>query len=403
MPRFAYSAYADTGRLIKGEIEADSNAAALDLLALRGLTPVSVSEGTRNVPWWARDISFGGNGIRQQELISFFSNFSAMLNARYPLMKALRFCHVQSRNPIMKRSLNAVAEAVADGAQLHVACGRENKVFPEHLVTLIKLGEQSNSLQQVVRSISEMLEQQHELKRELRGTLVYPLILLLMSVLVISLIVFYLVPTLQPVFSSAGAPLPTPLAIMMASREIIVSGWPVLAAAAACLLVLILHSGSRLIQWLRPLLMKLPVLGLHIRQRETLSFCQTMSLMLSSGATLPQALATSRRMGGSVALQDMLEQAEMAVADGGRMSDVLTQSQLLDPMAAALIEAAEETDRLAETFKTIVNDLSARLRATLKQAMQLLTPILTLAIGLTVGAVILSTISAIMDINDIAI
>lgn len=403
MPRFSYSAYADTGRLIKGEIEAESDALALDMLATRGLTPVSVAAGTNAIPWWARDLSFGGSGVRHRELIHFFANFAAMLKARFPLLKALQYCHDQTRNPIMKRSLSAIRDAVADGAPLHEALHREGKVFPDHLVSLVKLGEQSNSLSQVVQRIASMLSEQHATKRELRGALIYPMILLLMAVLVMALIVFYLAPTLLPVFASAGAPTPVPLKVMAAIRTSVIDWWPMLILTAVFMVLLASFWGRRIIKACRPIVQHLPVIGPYIRQSETLRFSQTMSLMLGSGASVPQALATSRQILGFSPFGALIGQAEKSVIEGGQMSEALTQSPLIEPMAAALIEAAEETDQLTESFQTITDDLSTRLRAMLKQAMQLLVPVLTLIIGITVGAVILTTISAIMDINDIAI
>lgn len=405
MPRFAYSAYADTGLLLKGELEADNGTDALSILAARGLTPAAISENALAIPWWSRDVSFRRSGlhVRRQELSQFFSNLAAMLNAHFPLLKALEFCGGQTRDKTMKRSLDMLRGAVENGRQLHQAMRQAEGVFPTYIVALIELGENSNSLATIVKRIDTMLLDQTAMQRELRSTLIYPAILLVVGLFVMSLIIFYLVPTLLPVFSSAGATVPLALQFMSYVHDAVLDGWPVLVSGFLGFTILIAVWGRGLLDACAPILRRLPLIGPYNQRSETLRICQTLTLMLGCGANLAQALATCRQTCQTSAYITLAERAERAVTDGGRMSDVTSNNDLVDPMVAALIEAAEETDRLGEVFETIVADLSVKLRQTLKQSIQLITPVLTLLIGIVVGAVILSTITAIMDINDLAI
>ncbi len=405
MPRFAYSAYDPAGKLVRGELDCTSDIEALDHLAVLGLTPVEVQQGGVSGPWWSREISLSGQAgaLKPAALEQFFTTLSALLAASFPLPRALQYAAQQSRDQATRRVIERLHGAVENGATLASAMADAGPAFPDRLVTLVGVGEGSNTLPEVTKRIAQLLAEQARLKRELKGALVYPMILLGMSVLVMALIVFYLVPTLEPVFRSAQAALPLPLQIMSSLRSVLLSTWPVLLVGAGMLLVAALLARRSLGQHLNALAMRLPIVGRFLRQRATLEICQTMSLMLGSGATLSQALTTARKATPNPAYAAVLAGAEDTITSGGRLSDTLVGHPLIDQMSAMLLQAGEEADRLPDVLDTVTRDLTDRTRRTLTQLIQLLTPVMTLLIGFSVGAVILSTISAIMDLNDIAL
>ncbi|KNG93787.1 type II secretion system F family protein [Pseudaestuariivita atlantica] len=405
MPRFAYSAYATDGSIETGEVSAASDVAALDQLAARGLTPVSLKQGGSAVPWYRRDISLTGRppAAKPQVLAEAFRALSSLLLVNFPLPRALDFAAHSTPDPAMRRALERVGQSVADGQKLADAMAEEGTTFPARLVTMVGIGEAANTLPQVTGRIAETLTAEVTQRRELRAALVYPAILIVMSALVLGVLVFFLAPTLVPVFASSGTPPPAVLRAMIGLRDVLSDDWPVILAAVA--------GGGLLLRWLwprlrhraAPVLLRLPVIGPYQRQVNTLEAAQTMALMLGSGATLVQALRTAHDTATHPAYRALLEQAETTITGGGTLSSVLSASPLIDPMAAALIEAGEETDRLAPVLDQLSDELRDRTRRTLAQAIRLVTPVLTLAIGLIVGAVILSTVSAIMTLNDVAL
>ena len=405
MPRFDYSAYDAAGKLVRGELESASDVEVLDHLAARGLTPVEVREGGDATPWWAREFSLTGSGgaLKQAEQERFFTTLAALLQARFPLPQSLRFCASQARDPRSRTVARRLQSAVENGASLRAAMADASPAFPDRLVTLMGVGESSNTLADVAARTARMLGAEAALRRELRGALIYPMILLVMSALVMALIVFYLVPTLVPVFRTAGAELPAPLRLMSGLRSAVLEFWPLILAIAGGIAALSVLARRAMARMFRALGRRLPVIGPYLRQRSTLDMCQTLALMLSSGATLTQALNTARNATGNPAMRDMLSEASDTITAGGTLSETLVGHPLVDQMAATLMQAGEEADRLPEVLDTVTRDLGDRTRRTLAQMIQMLTPILTLLIGFSVGAVILSTISAIMDLNDIAL
>jgi len=232
--------------------------------------------------------------------------------------------------------------------------------------------------------------------------MVYPIILLAMSLLVLALIVFYLAPTLGPVFETAGSP-PPPILRMMLALENVLTSQPLTA------LIGVIGLGLALFMLRRPLggalgnlLSRIPIMGSYHRNRETLRFCQTLDLMLSAGATLPEALAAAEEATSSRSWQTAIAQARLDIEAGGTLSANLETFGGFNKMALSLLRAGEESDAMRTMLSSATSQLENETRDTLQQALRLLTPALTIVIGGMVGFLIISTISAILDLNDIA-
>ena len=146
----------------------------------------------------------------------------------------------------------------------------------------------------------------------------------------------------------------------------------------------------------------LPIAGAYLRQRETLRFCQNLSLMLTAGATLPEALTTAEEATDASVWQTHIHTAREEIEAGQSLSVSFQEFAPFDPMALSLIKAGEESDNLVAMLSSAATALEGTTRTTLKRALGLLTPTLTLIIGGLVGLLIMSTISAILDLNDIA-
>lgn len=403
MPRFAYSAYDASGSLTSGEIQAETDKAALAQLSSRGLTPVSLDVGQSALPWWQREITLGAKvHINPQALAFFFRSFASLISVGISLPRALKFCATSTRDPSLKDALNKATDLVGDGETLANSLRSTNEAFPERLIIMVEIGEASNRLNEVASRIATSLESEMIRRREIRSSLIYPSLLLLMSLLVLGLLIFYLAPTLTPVFDTAVSEPPWVLRTMSDLRNAFLSNWPLIIAGTLLALLLVRFSWNKVAQKVTPIFLKLPVIGRYLQQAETLKFFQTLTLMLSSGATLPKALRIAKETASHPAYVTLISQAESAVVAGENLSASIAGSPLFSPMEAAMLEAAEEADEMVPTLDKLVMDLSDRTSRTLDQAVKLITPLMTLIIGLGIGGVILSTISAILSLNDVA-
>lgn len=402
MPRFRYSAYTANGKLQKGELQADSELIALNRLSTRGLTPVALEEGGISLPWWQREINLTGQTQASENALELlFKTLSRLLSVELGLLKALRFCIFNCRDRAMMVQLERVLEEISEGSTLATSMRGGNGYFPERLITMIEIGEAADRLATVTQRIAEVLDQEAKQRREIRSAIIYPLILVVMSFFVMVILIFFLAPTLIPVFESTGTEVPSIMKAMNGLRVFIITKWywP-LAAGSSIIAAAIFYrrSPSRLFS---EIFLRLPVIGHHIRRSETLKAMQNLSLMLASGTTLNHAMKIVSTTTQQPRYRRMFEGAYEHIVSGGKLSESLKKSKIIDPMTLAMIEAGEEANQLVPILDKTVSDLSARRNLALTQTIKMITPILTGLIGIIVGGIILSTVSAIMSLNDV--
>ena len=403
MPKFAYSAIGQDGSLIRGDVVATTESAALDQLGRQGMTPISIEEGGQSGPWWSRDISlFGEAGkLSLSQQAQFFQLLSTMLSSHFDLSRALAFCREQARDARLRRTLEIVVSDVDGGSTLAAALEAVN-AFETRFVTLIRLGETSNQLGVVCKDLYNMLEAELRNSRQLRQALFYPLVLLVMSLAVFFMLVFFLAPTLVPVFTSANIAPPALLAILDAVGRF-------LSANAAAVALIFAASALASVLFRRNLksgivgiLARLPGIKSVVIAQRSLQFCQTLRLMLSSGARLPSALVIAAETAGDHHWQSDILAAKDGVEAGGTLSLALQNTSHLNATATAFLQAGEESDQLDAMLEQACEVLESEVSSRIAQALRLLTPALTMIIGLSVAFLIFSTISAVLDLNDIA-
>lgn len=404
MPSFAYTAIDDDGATRKGQIMAADELSALDALSAKNLVVVDCKSAKDAVPWWAREISLTGGsaGARTRDLEQFFSTFAALMQAKIPLIRALRICADQAGSTAMQRGLMAIAEGVSNGQSFGDALDDQDSIFPNRFARLLALGERSNQLEEIAIRALSAIRSEGEARRQLRSALIYPAILMLMSLLVLSLVVFFLAPTLVPVFATAGSEAPTILAAMVTIRDFLLDHWSGIFVATAAVILLTVIFRRAIAQVFEFLAMRAPFSGNYIRQRETLKICQSLGLLLTSGATLNEALNAMADEEKRAPYRGLVSEAASTIVAGGGLKDGLAVSPLIDDTARALILAGEESDRLPQMLEVATATLNTQCKEAMAQAVRLLTPMLTLILGLGVGAIILSTITAILDLNDVA-
>lgn len=403
MPRFTYSAVGPDGAVVDGELVADTELSALDQLGRRGLTPLSIEEGGQSGPWWSREVTlFGGTGRLPLDIQSqFFQMLATMLASKFGLPRALAFCRDQSRDARLKRTLDTVSGEVAGGSTLADALDAVDK-FEPRFATMIRLGETSNRLDLVTSDIRAMLDAEIRNKRQLRQALIYPMILLAMSLAVLLMLVFFLAPTLVPVFTSANIEPPALLSVLNAFGEVLAEQWITFLIGLSILALILIGVRRQISQGLGVVFARVPGIKPVVVGRRSLEFCQTLRLMLSSGARLPVALGTAADGTQDASWAADLIAVKETVEAGGTLSGALHGTHHLSPTALAFLQAGEESDQLDamlnEASKVLEEDVTRRINA----ALRLLTPALTLVIGLSVAFLIFSTISAVLDLNDIA-
>lgn len=406
MPAYHYRAYAADGSTETGRLTALSRESALEALSRRGLLPAELTEGgsARSLRWWQREV-LGSRRIARAQLAMLSRDLATLVEADIPLDEALRILIVQ---PLLSRrvrtTLEAVLERVSDGQTLSDAFA-ETGDFPEFYWRLARAGEASGALGPTLSSMARYLERGEEFRQQLRSALAYPIVLAITALATLMIVSSVLVPTLVPVLTSAGAPLPPAIALIVAVQEAIVGYWPVLAGAAAVLVAVIARafSDEKMRLALHRGLLRMPALSSLIRQRETARFAGSMSTMLASGVPMLEALGIAGRAQGNLAYARGIAIITEEVSHGGGLRGPLERSGLFSELALRLVSVGEQTGQLEAMLGRVAVIYETALQRDLQRISTLAGPALTVIIGVMVGGLMLSVLGTLVGINELAL
>jgi general secretion pathway protein F len=249
------------------------------------------------------------------------------------------------------------------------------------------------------------LERTSELRRRLASALVYPAILLLTALGAIVLIVAALLPTLLPLFEGSGAEPPAIVRGLLMLRWLLIDQWLVCALAATALLLAIvaLIRNDSFRAALDVAMLRVPGLGALIAKLESARFARAMAALLRGGVPILAALGIARSVVKNRTFVAAVAGMSEAVAGGTSLRVAMQNARVFPPVVGQLVAAGEETGQLDEVLARTAEMSEAQVHRQMERALALLTPVMTLVIGVGVGGLMLSVIDAILSINDLAL
>ncbi len=405
MPKFEYKAYGIDGQIVEGQAVSASEVDLLDDLTNKRLVPFyskEIQKPSENI--WTRDL-FGGASLSLNDLNRFTSEASILLAANLPLDETLLILSEDKSRGRLSNMSQQVRDAVVAGKTLSEALIRSSRKFPAYYISVVAAGEQAGALNKAFKYLSKHLARQVALRQQLASALTYPAILIAVALVAVGIIITVLVPQLSPVFENTGRSLPFALAAVNALTEVLWQHWHVVFLIAA------LTSIVGCWAWMSPtvrisldrLVLKLPLVGTMVSASEAARFARTVGTLQESGAPLLEALSGSLGLSRNLVVNAALQGVIEAVREGSELSGPLRSVGVFPSFSVRLIELGERTGRLEEMLSHTADILEADLIRRIDRVMSLVTPALTLIIGLGVGGLILSVMDAILSVNEVAV
>jgi general secretion pathway protein F len=405
MAVFRYAAFAETGDVVSGTIDAASQAQALKAIHERGMLPFEAVETEVRATSVGAIRGWRSSGLPLAGRAALTRDLAILLKAEVTLDHSLRILGQNAGKSRIRRVVQHCAERVAAGQRLSDALKSGNGGFSGDELAMLAAGEQNGSLAQVLDQLAKLLERRLELGHRITSALIYPALLLAMAVVSIFVIITVLIPNIEPLFEGKDAQMPVVVAGLLETQRMLASNWQLilftlLACAAA------IAGALRRVEVRRGLdrtKLRLPVVGRVISQAVVSRTCLTLATLLESGVPLQQSLGAAANVAGNFAAREIVAQVSEEVITGRRLSQALAGNGLFDDPSLRLIALGEETNRLHQMLHHIAATTEAHVVRQVERAMTLLTPVLTLALGVAVGGIIMSVMQAILSINEMAI
>lgn len=384
--KFFYKARNQAGQEQKGEIEASSKKAALDILEKHGLYVISLqaSGGFR------LKLAFNlTTGISSKDLVMFTRQFSIMLKSAIPPLEALRALISQITNQAFKQKLIKMAEALETGSSLSRALSLESKIFNPFYVNMVKSGEATGKMADALDYLAEHLERDYNLKGKIRGAMIYPAFVISAFMGAFFLATFFIIPRLTQILTSFQGKLPLSTKLIMGMAAFVRGGGWVLVLVFFLLLFVapfILKHFPATKKVYDKYILKMPIMGSFKKKVYLTQFSENLSVLVAAGLPITQALKITKDIIGNTTYQFILERAEDRVSRGEKISSVLGGfPEQFPAFVTQMVSTGEETGRIEDTLINVVKFYQEDLSRTAENLTAILEPILILCLGAGIG------------------
>jgi len=416
MPDFFWKAARADAEIIEGRLQAASLAQAMHQLRIQGLTPLQISEAgaavnLAPVPTAHAPISsrmgglFKSSAITQADILVMTSELSIMLKAGLALDNALRVLIGMNAKPGMVNLTQTILDDVKGGVPLSRALKRHPQQFGDFYINMVRSGEASGQLSDVLERLVEHLERLRALRESVVSATIYPSILLGVAVLSIIAMLGFVVPQFETLFKGMGDALPTPTRIIMTIGHAF-TDYGLIIGVGLLLLFWLLGRWRRSPagrQWWQARALRLPLVGKLMLKYDLTLFARSLGTLLGNGVPLISALNIATQTVGNGNLRQALEGVVPKVKGGGKMVDALQASGIFEPLAINLIKVGEETGRLGPMLLELARIFNRDVETGIKRGLTLLEPLLILVLGMLIATIIVSIMLGILSVNDLAV
>ena len=340
---------------------------------------------------WHRDITelfSKKRTLRTKDLVIFCRELSFLLSA-LPAKDAIPVLNQQFSGPVLKPVVSDICKGIMRGESFTEAI-RNTGAFPAFVCGYISIGEKTAQLPEVLARLADFYDRLASTREELTAALVYPALVCTMVLGVIVMAVAFVIPGYADIFAAGGVSLPTLTVLLIRISDFFTAYWLFVFAGVSALAVLLrfyLHSKSGRV-FVSELKLKIPILRLNVNLRLT----QSLSLLLSSGVTISDAIPLCREVMDNIRVKEDLKSLNAEVHTGTAFWKSLSKIEYIDPVIQGLVKVGEETGRLPQTIDKCRIHFEEAHRRALVRMNKLAEPIITIVLGVILAVVILAVI-----------
>ena len=375
-------------------LKAADLASAKRNLRQRGIIPLSLSSDSAAGEKVQRGLSLSLEKVPAvKDKAVFASQMAALVSAGVPIVRSLEILAEQQKLPMFKRALLRISKDVNQGSSLGAALRRWPKVFDNLSVAMVEAGEAGGVLEEVLKRLAKLLEDNAKLQNQIRGALGYPVTVLVIAIGVFLGMTIFLIPTFAGIFEDLGAELPAFTQLMVDLSALLRSSFSLLLVGGLLLLVWLLKRayGTKVgRRRMDGVMLKLPLFGDLIRKTATAQFCRTFSSLTRAGVPILMALDIVRDTVGNRVLSEAIEASKNEVQQGGTLSLALQRRKVFPTMAVSMLVVGEESGGVDAMLSKVADFYEDEIAATVKAMTAMLEPAMIVIVGGIVGSILLA-------------
>jgi type IV pilus assembly protein PilC len=382
MPLFKYKAIDAEGKFISGSLDAGNSNDLEVRLEKMDLDLVTFKQKDPGADM------FGRNKIGRRDLINFSFYLEQLTRAGVPILEGLTDLRDGEENPTFRDVITGVIEAIEGGNSFSQALELYPKIFDNVFVSLVRVGERSGKMSEVLVDITETLKWQDELLSKAKKIMTYPAVIGTLVMSVILFLMIFVVPDIMDAIVGLGGKIPFETRMLMAVSSFLVNFWYVVIAAPFVIFFTLKYfydSSEEAHFKLDGILLKLPIIGPVNEKIKISRFTRYFSLMFASGITVLDAIDMSKKVVSNAVIEDGIERAWQQISEGSSISEAFKNIGIFPPLVVRMLRVGEASGQMDKSL----NNVSYFFDRDINDSIEKMEPVLQTALMATIGLIVL--------------
>ena len=402
MPSFRYVAKDKTGRSLSGVSEAVDQRAVVELLRRQELTIISVKPEKKREGLLSRMARFG-ESVKLSELVLFSRQIATMIDSGIPLVQTLEILTEQVENRLFKSIVAEVKRDVAAGLGFHDALAKHPRAFSPLFLNMVKAGESSGALDDIMDRLASYLEKTDSLVRKVRSAMVYPVVVTLMAGSVTLVLMLKVVPVFKGIFLDFGGELPLATRLLIAASDFLIQSFFIWLPAS----VIGIFMGVRFLKTDRGALifdrfkLEMPVFGIIMRKVAVSKFARTLATLIKSGVPILSALEIVGKTSGNRVIERAIDRVGASIREGENITTPLLRSRVFPPLVVRMISVGEQSGELEKMLSKIADFYDDQVDASVSGITSLIEPLVIAFLGIVIGGIVICMFLPIFQLSSL--
>jgi len=387
MPIFRYQAETEDGASQTGLVVGISETDTVAKLRQQGFNTVGVSDVTETP--FVRLLRIIAP-IKNKDLVIFARQFSVMISANVPVVEALLVLIDQTNNLNLKNLVAGIAFDVESGSLLSDAFGKYPKHFSEFFVNIVRSGETSGKLDEVLDYLADEMEKNYDMNSKIKGAMIYPAFITSALFAVGLVLMIYVIPNLTAILTETGAALPLSTRLVIGASDFLRNYLVFLILALVALIVALrlylrTYAGRHQLDALK---LRLPVFGILFKYIYLMRFSRSLSTLLKGGVTITRSLEIVADVVGNVIYRELILETLESVNDGNPLSTVFETSDYVPKMVPQMMSVGERTGKIDSVLDRVTSFYTRESSNRLDNLSKLMEPLIMIIMGIGVGVMV---------------
>jgi general secretion pathway protein F len=406
VPRYRYKAATPGGEVLQGEMEASSQDMVIRRLQLQGHIPIHADEVIPRARFHIdHRLVMRRRKVTRKDVAVITLELSTLLQSGLSLDKALGILVDLAEHDGVRAMLSRIQDQVRGGASLSAAMEAQGSLFSRFYLNMVRAGEAGGALDGALARLNEFMERIRSLRESLISALIYPAILVLISIVSVIVLLAFVVPRFSDMFQDAGQALPWSTQMVVTVGSLFEHYWWALALLVTGGYYYMRHqlrNPATRLRWDKRLL-RLPFVGDLIAKLEAARFTRTLGTLLSNGVPLLGAIAIAKEIIHNQVIAQGIAHIEARITAGQGIAQPLMEAQVFPRLAGHLLQVGEETGTLEEMLWRLAEIYEREVHTSVQRLVSLVEPVLILGLGLLIGGIIMSVLTAILGVNELGL